>query len=660
MLLKRSALSIERLRALVAKDQASEEAKKADQARATEAEAAEARAKEEAEAARKAKDDAEARRWADAKAQADAEARAEAASHTKSKVGAGRIAGVDGRRRRRRGSVRLPRQQERPAVHRRRDGAPEDDLRVAEQDPGADRETSATARPCWRRSRPSSSSFAGRLRSRRRSSSLPRRTAPRPAHLLNVNPTRHGKRWVLAAAVMPLVGCTLLFKSYNECDKTADCATRGSNFVCQSSYCIPLPEGCHYLGAQDGDAVTFGLLMPQTNKDGSVHAWGPTWEKLVDLVATQINPPNQTGVGGTPVRFISCNTGSDTIKAAALASFMITDAGVSAIIGDGSGETLAELAVTVPANVLLMTGAATSPALTSAKKTLTADGGVPLLWRTTPSDALQAPVIAKVLLGQIDAGASVGVFSPDGGVPFVAVFERNDSYGQGLVDSFKAIYPSGFATAPCLFTPSGDVTSAVSMCSGFTPDVVLAIGFADDVSNLINKSASFPQLSSAPRWFFTQGGLSNTNLQGVEHGSARPRHRLRSGRGRFDVARVLESLFAVPAHVQRPPPENSVVDVAKRVRRRDAAHGRRRSRERDRAAHRHPPGDAADASVVGGCGHHDSADLLELHEARIRADDGPRSEHRRSVGQPRLRQRGRRGPPPASRCGPSSTGDSRR
>src|SRR5207302_10878454 len=133
-------------------------------------------------------------------------------------------------------------------------------------------------------------------------------------------------------------------------------------------------------GAQNDPALPFGLLLPKTNQDGTVGAWGPTWEKIVQLVATQINTTVGTGIHGTPVRFISCDTQSQSNIAANLAEYMI-DAGVSAIISDGSGETIAEAALTVPANVLLLSGAATSPGITFLPKTLP-NSSIPLVWRT--------------------------------------------------------------------------------------------------------------------------------------------------------------------------------------------------------------------------------------------------------------------------------------
>jgi ABC-type branched-subunit amino acid transport system substrate-binding protein len=317
------------------------------------------------------------------------------------------------------------------------------------------------------------------------------------------------------AAALP-VSCTLLQSKFTECETPADCASRGDNFVCENNFCVPLPPSCKYIGSQSGKAVTFGCLQPRTNQDGTVGAWGPTWERLVELVVNQVNSQHN-GIGGTPVRVIACDTNSKTDVARDLALYMI-DAGVSAIFSDGSGETIAEAAVTVPANVLLMSGASTSPAITFLKKTMpdAGPGALPLVWRTTPSDALQAPIIARVILGDTSVGVGdVGPFLRDGGassldagsIPVVAVLQRDDSYGNGLYSSFQSTYPAAYVRGPCLFAPGGDVTSALTQCAGYNADVVVIIGFPNETSNLLKGAAAFPSLSNDTRWFFTQGGL---------------------------------------------------------------------------------------------------------------------------------------------------------
>jgi branched-chain amino acid transport system substrate-binding protein len=210
----------------------------------------------------------------------------------------------------------------------------------------------------------------------------------------------------------------------------------------------------------------------------------------VRLAVEELNPPVRSGVAGRPLAVISCDSGADPLAAKELASRLVRS--VPAIISDGSAETLQIAEATIPAGVLLMAGASTSPELT-ALPDASPDGSVGLVWRTTPSDVYQGDVLATRMIAEE---------ARDGVYPRVAVLTRDDVYGQGLFAAFADRY-LGEATA-FLFPPGGDVAHALASAAAFLPDSVLVIGFPEEVVPLIDGARSHAPLTTA-RWSFTQG-----------------------------------------------------------------------------------------------------------------------------------------------------------
>jgi branched-chain amino acid transport system substrate-binding protein len=303
-----------------------------------------------------------------------------------------------------------------------------------------------------------------------------------------------------AVAAIAVWGCRLIIGSLDECANDGDCAGRNvnANLVCRNRLCVQsgLDARCSTLGPPAGAGFTMGLLLPLSNGDGGKGQWGPYWQNAVELAINELNPPVRTGVRGGALRAVVCDTAGDPIAASALASSLI-DQGITVIVSDGSPETIAVAARTVPAGVLLVSGAATSPELTNLPATN--PQGLRLLWRTTPSDALQANVIAAQIAHPADAGAEAGA------LPKVGAFERDDAYGQGLYGAFHDAYRG--PNQAFLFPPKGDVTAALAGVGGYSPAIALVIGYPDEVVNILNGANGAPQFRGVG-WFFTQGAKS--------------------------------------------------------------------------------------------------------------------------------------------------------
>jgi branched-chain amino acid transport system substrate-binding protein len=303
---------------------------------------------------------------------------------------------------------------------------------------------------------------------------------------------------LLAAFVAALAGCSLGNIAHSDCRSDDECAAAfGAGSTCQAGYCAdppPLDQRCIILGAKDGDLVEFGAILPRTNADGTPHEWGPYWEDAIELAINELNPPIRQGIRGRPIRVTSCNTSSDPDQATELAQILV-DRRVPAIISDGSSETLADATVTIKAGVLLMAGASTTPELTHLPDK-SPDGNVGLVWRTTPSDVYQAQVLAK----QIEMRLAPAK-------PTVTVFERDDTYGQGLFDAFQHDYSGtakGYLFTPVVTGMPDDTGKAVARAAKANPTVVVVIGFPADVVPVVNNAIKNPAFKSV-KWFFTQG-----------------------------------------------------------------------------------------------------------------------------------------------------------
>jgi branched-chain amino acid transport system substrate-binding protein len=310
--------------------------------------------------------------------------------------------------------------------------------------------------------------------------------------------TRLAALLVLAAGAPTLLACSLGNISHGECKSDTECAgVFGAGSTCQAGFCADPPAldpRCIILGAKDGDFVEFGAILPRTNADGTPHEWGPYWEDAIELAVDELNPPIRQGIRGRAIRVTSCNTSSDATQASELAQILVTR-NVPAIISDGSSETLADATVTTPAGVLLMAGASTTPELTGLPDK-SPDKSIGLVWRTTPSDVYQAQILAK----QIETRLAPAT-------PMVTVFERDDSYGQGLFDAFQHDYSGtskGYLYTPVVTGMPDDTGAAVDRAASDGPTVVVVIGFPADVVPVVNnanKKSAFKNV----KWFFTQG-----------------------------------------------------------------------------------------------------------------------------------------------------------
>ncbi len=150
---------------------------------------------------------------------------------------------------------------------------------------------------------------------------------------------------------------------------------------------------------------------------GGLAEYGLSMQRGFELAIRHVNAAG--GVWGQPVEIVFGDTALDPTQATEEARRLIEVEGVHAIVGPlASSITLAVVeSVAADAGVLVVSPSATSPQLTIAEDN-------DFLFRSSPSDAAQGPVLAQL--------------AADQGLSRVGVLFRNDAWGQGLADAFEA------------------------------------------------------------------------------------------------------------------------------------------------------------------------------------------------------------------------------
>ena len=163
---------------------------------------------------------------------------------------------------------------------------------------------------------------------------------------------------------------------------------------------------------EPGEPVKIGTIFAYT---GALGTYGPPIRNGAELAASAINDAG--GVMGRPVQAVHKDSGSAPQTAIEAARALANVEQVNAIVGAlASGVTLAVAeAVTVPAEVVLVSPASTSPALTVLEDN-------DFLFRTAAQDSDQGVVLANVARENYATAAVLYV---------------NNPYGEGLANVFK-------------------------------------------------------------------------------------------------------------------------------------------------------------------------------------------------------------------------------
>ncbi|KQX35779.1 amino acid ABC transporter substrate-binding protein [Devosia sp. Root436] len=173
--------------------------------------------------------------------------------------------------------------------------------------------------------------------------------------------------------------------------------------------------------AQDTGA-TIGFIGGFT---GPIESLTPPIFAGAELVVKQVN--EQGGILGGELTMISADSACDATGGATAADKIInTDNAVAVVGGLCTGETIGAFNGSgLSGNVVFVSPASSAPALTTLEDN-------DLVYRTTPSDALQGVKLAELLLAK--------------GVKDIAITYVNNDYGKGFADALSAAYTAGGGT----------------------------------------------------------------------------------------------------------------------------------------------------------------------------------------------------------------------
>ncbi len=173
--------------------------------------------------------------------------------------------------------------------------------------------------------------------------------------------------------------------------------------------------------AQDTGA-TIGFIGGFT---GPIESLTPPIFAGAELVVKQIN--EQGGILGGELKIISADGACDATAAAAAADKVINTDNVTGVVGAlCTGETIGAFNGSgLSGGVVFISPASSAPALTTLEDN-------DLVFRTTPSDALQGVKMADLLLAR--------------GVQDIAITYVNNDYGKGFADALSAAFTAGGGT----------------------------------------------------------------------------------------------------------------------------------------------------------------------------------------------------------------------
>ncbi len=216
-----------------------------------------------------------------------------------------------------------------------------------------------------------------------------------------------------------------------------------------STMAVPLATACTISGTP-----TFATILPLT---GTLASYGPDMQNGTTLAAQDIN--NHGGICGKQLTLLHYDSATTPSTGAAAAQTAIS-AGAQVIVGAAaSSVSLSVLAKVVPAGIIEISPASTSPAFDSLDTT-------DQFWRTAPSDALQGAAAAWYAY-DVAGWRTMSVFYVDNayGVGLGQVFAQGFTARGGKIYrmvSFLDGQPSYSAELQTLFTP-GVSTSAMSV-----------------------------------------------------------------------------------------------------------------------------------------------------------------------------------------------------
>ena len=237
--------------------------------------------------------------------------------------------------------------------------------------------------------------------------------------------------------------------------------------------------------------LVLGGLMPQS---GDLKVIYKSLCTPVQMAVDEINAAG--GINGHQVKLVYADDGTSPDVASTSLNTLVTSDKVNAILGPAaSGTALGILDKLKSAGVVACSGSTTSAQLSQPGG---AAGG--FFFRTAPSDKLQGPALAQLILGDNKTK--------------VAILTRNDSYGTGFGAALKTALTQGGATvvANDAYDPaSSDFHADVAKIVGKGANAVVVIGFNDDGAKVLKEMIA-QNIGPKQIQIYTADGMQSSSL----------------------------------------------------------------------------------------------------------------------------------------------------
>jgi branched-chain amino acid transport system substrate-binding protein len=317
------------------------------------------------------------------------------------------------------------------------------------------------------------------------------------------------------------------------CTSSSQCAGMGTYYACRQSKCVNLvtdlcttvytTKANPMTAYQDDNAVFFGSILPTApppNTDGPFgHLVEDSIKLAMDDFRTVDGIPGLNGAATRPLVLVGCNDGVNEDQTDVAAKHLVNEVGVPAIIGYAfSGNTISVAQdVTIPGNTLLFSPSATSAAITQLHM---ADKG--LVWRTAPSDNVQAAALA-LYYNSVQNAAKMKYPNIAVDAVKVAIVHHDDAYGKGLAlalqgqlvfngkpatDSANGSFYTNIDYGP---SQSPDL-SVVQQIVSFAPHIIFLFSFNEGPDKIFTQVEQNWPVGGAmgdghhPFWVFSDGG----------------------------------------------------------------------------------------------------------------------------------------------------------
>lgn len=280
-----------------------------------------------------------------------------------------------------------------------------------------------------------------------------------------------------------------------------------------------LTVGCRGAEEEVLKPVQIGTILAFT---GDLASFGPPMRNGADLAAALVNAAG--GVLDRPVRAGHKDSGTNPQVAIEAARTLININGAHAIVGalsSGITQAVAE-SLTVPNQVVLMSPASTSPALT----VMDDDD---FLFRTAVSDAAQGVVLARLAKEQ--------------GFNSASALYVNNAYGEGLANVFKEHFEKEGGKVVALVPQESGQPSYVSELRRATkgsPEVLVAIGYPESAGVYLREAL---EGQYADQFLFVDGTKNQDMLNRLGANQFEGMFGTAPGTPESDASRIFRKLY---------------------------------------------------------------------------------------------------------------------